>query len=310
MVQNLISIADFDKDAINALFVGFADPMASLDAEKTFWDKRAEALRSKILVTIFTEPSTRTFTSFQSAFLKLGGNCIHFSHLDQLLTSKTGGESVEETGRFLSQYADLIVVRSTNADLPSQLSYYSRVPVISAGHGSREHPTTALSHLHSIWQQFGRLNHLTILVAARLPKRCIHSLLIGLSMFGKSRVIVLDPGAGEPLRDENMSNLSRLDIEVVRSVKDAQLLVSFSELDVLVIDEDPEDYDEIEEPVLLVNDDVLMQCRENVHLIHFKPVLRAYSAEVFKRESSRLAENSRKSYLLRAETMLKLMSVR
>jgi len=115
---------------------------------------------SPILASLFFEPSTRTRFSFESAILRLGGNYIN---LEQANTSSIAkGESLEDMGRVMSDYADIIVLRHPEIDSMKAFSQHTSVPVINAGNGSEEHPTQALIDLMTLYEHHQRLDSLTI----------------------------------------------------------------------------------------------------------------------------------------------------
>ena len=125
-------------------------------------DKEAysEACKGKKLATLFFEPSTRTRLSFESAMMELGGNVLGFSSADSSSASK--GESVADTIRIISSYADICAMRHPKEGAPYVASMYSKIPVINAGDGGHQHPTQTLADLMTIRSEKGRLDHFTI----------------------------------------------------------------------------------------------------------------------------------------------------
>ena len=114
----------------------------------------------KKIATLFYEPSTRTRLSFESAMLSLGGKSLGFAGAEQ--SSATKGETVADTARVVSCYADIIAMRHPKEGAPLRASMYATVPVINAGDGGHNHPTQALIDLLTIRQRLGRLDNLTI----------------------------------------------------------------------------------------------------------------------------------------------------
>lgn len=140
-------------------------------------DKEAysEACKGKKLATLFFEPSTRTRLSFESAMMELGGNVLGFSSADS--SSATKGESVGDTTRVVSCYADIIAMRHPKEGAPLRASMYATVPVINAGDGGHNHPTQTLIDLMTIRQRKGHLDHLTVGFCGDLKfGRTVHSL--------------------------------------------------------------------------------------------------------------------------------------
>ena len=114
----------------------------------------------RILATLFYEPSTRTRLSFESAMLRLGGKTLGFAGAQ--LSSASKGETVADTARVVSNYADVIAMRHPKEGAPLRASMYARVPVINAGDGGHAHPSQTMIDLMTIRQRKGRLDHLTI----------------------------------------------------------------------------------------------------------------------------------------------------
>ena len=122
--------------------------------------KYSECCHGKKLATLFYEPSTRTRLSFEAAMLNLGGSVLGFSSADSSSASK--GESVADTIRVISGYADICAMRHPKEGAPLVASMYSEIPVINAGDGGHNHPTQTLTDLLTIKNLKGRLDHLTI----------------------------------------------------------------------------------------------------------------------------------------------------
>ena len=146
----------------------------------------------RILATLFYEPSTRTRLSFESAMLRLGGKTLGFAGAQ--LSSASKGETVEDTARVVSNYADVIAMRHPKEGAPLQASRYARVPVINAGDGGHAHPSQTMIDLMTIRQRKGRLDHLTIGFCGDLKfGRTVHSLTAALSQFEGNRFVFISP---------------------------------------------------------------------------------------------------------------------
>ncbi len=142
----------------------------------------ANCLSGRVLATPFYEPSTRTLFSFQTAMLRLGGTYIGFS--DPGNSSVAKGESLKDTVRMLSGYADMIVMRHPLEGAAFAASLFSEVPVINAGDGGHLHPTQTLTDLVTIRKTFGRTSGLTVGLCGDLKNgRTVHSLIKALSRF-------------------------------------------------------------------------------------------------------------------------------
>lgn len=146
----------------------------------------------KKLATLFYEPSTRTRLSFESAMLSLGGQTLGFSGADQ--SSATKGETVADTVRVVSCYADIIAMRHPKEGAPLRASMYSKVPVINAGDGGHNHPTQTLIDLMTIRQRKGRLDHLTVGFCGDLKfGRTVHSLVNSLVRYPGNQFYFISP---------------------------------------------------------------------------------------------------------------------
>ena len=157
-------------------------------------DKEAysEACKGKKLATLFFEPSTRTRLSFESAMMELGGNVLGFSSADS--TSATKGESVGDTTRVVSCYADIIAMRHPKEGAPMRASMVSGVPIINAGDGGHNHPTQTLTDLLTILREKGRLDNFTIGLCGDLKfGRTVHSLINALVRYPGIRFLFISP---------------------------------------------------------------------------------------------------------------------
>ncbi len=155
-------------------------------------DKYREVCKHKKLATLFYEPSTRTRLSFESAMINLGGSVIGFSSADSSSASK--GESVADTIRVISCYADICAMRHPKEGAPTVAADYSRIPVINAGDGGHQHPTQTLTDLMTIRSLKGRLDNLTIGFCGDLKfGRTVHSLINALVRHDNIKFILISP---------------------------------------------------------------------------------------------------------------------
>lgn len=146
----------------------------------------------KKLATLFYEPSTRTRLSFEAAMLNLGGSVLGFSSADSSSAAK--GESVSDTIRVVSSYADICAMRHPKEGAPYVASMHSSIPVINAGDGGHNHPTQTLTDLFTIKTLKGRLDHLTIGFCGDLKfGRTVHSLINAMVRYPGSRFILISP---------------------------------------------------------------------------------------------------------------------
>ena len=154
--------------------------------------KYAEACHGKKLATLFFEPSTRTRLSFEAAMYELGGNVLSVSSAGSSSAAK--GESVADTAKTVSCYADIIAMRHPKEGAPLVASMNSSIPVINAGDGGHNHPTQTLADLLTIWREKGRLNDITIGFCGDLKfGRTVHSLISALSRYTGIKIVLISP---------------------------------------------------------------------------------------------------------------------
>ena len=188
-MRHLISPLDFTVEETYEV-LDFADRIAA--NPKAY----AHAADGRQLATLFYEPSTRTRLSFESAMLSLGGQTIGFAGADQSSVSK--GETIADTVRVVSCYADIIVMRHPKEGAPFCASMYSKIPVINAGDGGHNHPTQTLIDLMTIRQRLGRLDNLTIGFCGDLKfGRTVHSLVKSLVRHTGNKFYFISPRSEE-----------------------------------------------------------------------------------------------------------------
>ena len=176
---------DFSIEELDRLFELAADIEANPAAF-------SHACAGKKLATCFYEPSTRTRLSFEAAMLNLGGSVLGFS--DAASSSASKGESVADTIRIISCYADICAMRHPKEGAPMVAASFSGIPVINAGDGGHQHPTQTLTDLMTIRSLKGRLNHLTVGLCGDLKfGRTVHSLINALSRYDNIRFIFISP---------------------------------------------------------------------------------------------------------------------
>ena len=175
MIKNksLVSITDFTKDEILRIIELAADFEA---------DPNQRLLEGRIIASLFFEPSTRTRLSFETAINRLGGRVIGFS--DANATSTTKGETLKDTIKMVSNYAELIVMRHPLEGAARYASEQSRVPIVNAGDGANQHPSQTLLDMFSMHKTQGRLDNLKIAMVGDLKYgRTVHSLIQAMSHF-------------------------------------------------------------------------------------------------------------------------------
>lgn len=151
-----------------------------------------DVCKRKKLATLFYEPSTRTRLSFEAAMMNLGGNVLGFSSADSSSAAK--GESVADTIRVISGYADICAMRHPKEGAPLRASQFSSIPVINAGDGGHQHPTQTLTDLLTIYRRKGRLTNLTIGLCGDLKfGRTVHSLIKSLATYEGISFVLISP---------------------------------------------------------------------------------------------------------------------
>ena len=223
-LKHLITASQLSPAILEELFTS-ADRMQSDDRTRTLFPR----LQGRILATLFYEPSTRTRLSFEAAMQKLGGSVLSVENARDS-SSAVKGESIADTVRVVSGYADAIAIRHFQEGTAAAAAASSPVPVLNAGDGVGEHPTQALADTYTIHRELGRLERLrVVLVGDLLYGRTIHSLLPLLAMYPELEVVLVSPPSlGLPARyvealtrsGVRMSEASSLD----GAVKDADVV--------------------------------------------------------------------------------------
>ena len=184
-MRSLIDIQELSTSEINDL-ISVASDIIDNPA------KYADACRGKKLATLFFEPSTRTRLSFEAAMYELGGNVISVSSADSSSASK--GESVADTSKVVSCYADIIAMRHPKEGAPLVASMNASVPVINAGDGGHNHPTQTLADLLTIFREKGRLDNMTVGLCGDLKfGRTVHSLISAMSRYTGVKFVLISP---------------------------------------------------------------------------------------------------------------------
>ena len=185
-LKNLYESQQLDREVINQL-------CSSADDIRQHPSDYRTSLNGIVLATLFYEPSTRTRLSFEAAMLKLGGNKITTENAAEF-SSAVKGESLEDTIRVVSKYADCIVLRHKTEGMAQRAAELSTVPVINAGDGKGQHPTQALTDVYTIQREVGRLDNLTVAMVGDLAYgRTVRSLSYLLAKFRENKLIFVSP---------------------------------------------------------------------------------------------------------------------
>lgn len=191
--RHLISIDDLTNDEILQVF-NLADELADIHKRRT----SQPILAGKILATLFYEPSTRTRLSFESAMHRLGGDVISAPDM-QASSSAAKGETIADTAKVVSYYADVIVIRHPADGSARVAAENATVPIINAGDGSHEHPTQTLCDLYTLRKEKGDIKGLTVALCGDLRfGRTVHSLASALARFGADLLLIPAQGLDMP----------------------------------------------------------------------------------------------------------------
>ncbi len=221
-MRSLIDIMELSVAEIDELIDVAQDIIANPE-------KYSEKCKGKKLATLFFEPSTRTRLSFEAAMYELGGNVLGFSEAQSSSASK--GESVSDTVRVVSCYADIIAMRHPKEGAPYVASLKSGVPIINAGDGGHNHPTQTLTDLLTIRREKGRFDNLTIGLCGDLKfGRTVHSLINAMSRYSGIKFILISP---DELKVPDYIKVETLDAKNIEYVESRTLEDVMPELDIL-----------------------------------------------------------------------------
>ncbi|SER46190.1 aspartate carbamoyltransferase [Lachnobacterium bovis] len=274
-MRHLMSPLDFSVSEIDRLL-----DLAN-DIEKQP-KKYAHACEGKKIATCFYEPSTRTRLSFEAAMLNLGGSVLGFSSANSSSAAK--GESVSDTIRIISCYADICAMRHPKEGAPLVASEKSKIPVINAGDGGHQHPTQTLTDLLTIRSLKGRLDNITIGLCGDLKfGRTVHSLINALIRYDNVKFVLISP---EELRvpdyiREDVLKANDIEFEEVETLEEAM-----PELDVLYMTRvqkerffNEEDYIRLKDFYIL-NKQKLAEAKEDMLILHPLPRVNEIAVEV------------------------------
>ena len=221
-MRNLIDIRDLTPHEIDELIAVSNDIIAEPQ-------KYAEVCRGKKLATLFFEPSTRTRLSFEAAMYELGGNVLSVAGGNSSSAAK--GESVADTAKTVSCYADIIAMRHPKEGAPLVASMNASIPVINAGDGGHNHPTQTLADLLTISREKGRLCDLTVGFCGDLKfGRTVHSLISALSRYTGIKIVLISP---DELRVPDYIKTDVLEKNGIPYEETTDLLAAMPALDIL-----------------------------------------------------------------------------
>lgn len=274
-MKNLISILDLSVDEIDSLIKTAYDIIKNPAAY-------SEKCRGKKLATLFFEPSTRTRLSFEAAMYELGGNVLGFSEANS--SSATKGESVADTVKVVSYYADIIAMRHPKEGAPLVASMKSEVPIINAGDGGHNHPTQTLTDLLTIKREMGTFDNLTIGLCGDLKfGRTVHSLISAMVRYNNVKFVMISP---EELKIPDYIKQDVLNKNNIEFVETTDLESAIPELDILYMTRvqrerffNEADYIRLKDSYILTKDK-LASAKENMRILHPLPRVNEISLDV------------------------------
>ena len=301
-MRSLNSILDLGVDELDELIATAKDIIAH---PENYWDRCAH----KKLATLFFEPSTRTRLSFEAAMLELGGSVIGFSEASSSSASK--GESVADTAKIVSCYADIIAMRHPKEGAPRVASMHSEVPVINAGDGGHNHPTQTLTDLLTISRELGRLNDFTIGFCGDLKfGRTVHSLISALSRYTGIKIVLISP---EELELPDYIQRDVIDKNGLESYKTTDLLEVMPQLDVLYMTRvqkerffNEDDYLRLRDSYILTPDK-LETAKKELKILHPLPRVNEISVKIDEDPRACYFKQVRNGKFIRMALILKLL---
>ncbi len=273
--------------------------------------KYRDKCRYKKLATLFFEPSTRTRLSFEAAMYELGGNVLGFSEAQSSSSAK--GESVADTVKVVSSYADIIAMRHPKEGAPMVASMKSDVPVINAGDGGHNHPTQTLTDLLTINREIGHFDNITIGFCGDLKfGRTVHSLASALSRYKNVKMIMISP---EELRIPEHILKETLEPAGVEYVETTDLMEYIDQLDVLYMTRvqkerffNEADYIRLKDSYILDHEKV-SHMKEDACILHPLPRVNEIAIEVDEDPRAKYFIQAKCGKYIRMALILKLLEI-
>ena len=301
-MRSLISILDFSVEELAELIA-----VAKDIAENP--ENYREKCRYKKLATLFFEPSTRTRLSFEAAMMELGGNVIGFSEASSSSASK--GESMADTAKILSCYADIMAIRHPKEGAPFVAANNATVPVINAGDGGHNHPTQTLADLLTISRELGRLDNLTIGLCGDLKYgRTVHSLIEAMARYTGISFVLISP---DELKlpsyiRHNVLHAHNIPYQEITSLEEAM-----PQLDVLYMTriqrerfDSTEEYEKLKDSYILDTEKMAL-AKENMCVLHPLPRVNEISVAVDEDKRAAYFRQALNGKFMRMALILKLL---
>lgn len=304
-VSSVISILDLSVEELDELIATASDIIAHPAAY-------SEKCRGKKLATLFFEPSTRTRLSFEAAMYELGGNVIGFSEAQSSSASK--GESVADTAKVISCYADIIAMRHPKEGAPLVAAMNASIPVINAGDGGHNHPTQTLADLLTIHREKGRFHDLIIGFCGDLKfGRTVHSLIQAMSRYPGVKFVLISP---EELRLPSYVKEEVLDAQGIPYTETTDLEAAMPDLDILYMTRvqkerffNEEDYLRLKDSYILTPDK-LANAKTDLSILHPLPRVNEISVAIDDDPRACYFKQVLNGKYMRMALILKLLEVR
>ncbi|HQG68324.1 MAG TPA: aspartate carbamoyltransferase [Paludibacteraceae bacterium] len=298
--RSLVSISDYNKEEILEILDAAADFEAN---------PNRSTLKGKVIATLFFEPSTRTRLSFETAVLRLGGSVIGFS--DAATSSSVKGETLNDTIRMVSCYADAIVMRHPFEGAARYAAEISPVPIINAGDGANQHPSQTLLDLYSILKTQGTLENLKICVAGDLKYgRTVHSLIMAMSYFHPTFRFI----APEELKLNEEYRIFCL-MNNIPFEETTELNDNINDADILYMTrvqrerfQDLMEYERVKNVYTLKNS-MLENTKPNLRILHPLPRVAEISPDVDKNEKAYYFQQAQNGLYIRQAIISKVLSI-
>ncbi|MDR1585058.1 MAG: aspartate carbamoyltransferase [Prevotellaceae bacterium] len=298
--KSLVAISDYDKDEILEIL----DSAAGFEASPN-----RKTLSGKVVATLFFEPSTRTRLSFETAVIRLGGSVIGFS--DAATSSSSKGETLNDTIRMVSSYADAIVMRHPLEGAARYASEISPIPIINAGDGANQHPSQTLLDLYSIKKTQGRLENLNICLVGDLKYgRTVHSLIIAMSHFNPNFKFIAPEELKMP--EEYKVFCRKNGIPFTES---AELADNFADADILYMTrvqrerfQDLMEYERVKN-VYTLQDSMLENSKPNMRILHPLPRVNEINPDVDSNEKAYYFRQAQNGLYIRQAIVSKVLGI-
>ena len=304
MIKHLIDILDLSEGELEELIEKACDIIANPAAYR-------EKCRGKKLATLFYEPSTRTRLSFEAAMYELGGNVLGFSEASS--SSATKGESVADTAKVVSLYADIIAMRHPKEGAPLVASMNASVPVINAGDGGHNHPTQTLADLLTIYREKGHFDNLTVGFCGDLKfGRTVHSLISALCRYSGIDFILISP---DELRIPAYIKTDVIGKNNVSCLETGDLMSVLPDLDILYMTRvqkerffNEEDYLRLKDSYILTPDK-LEDAKSDLTILHPLPRVNEISVAVDNDPRACYFKQAANGKYMRMALILKLLGI-